>query len=331
MGTYTYIFELLYSHDCVIFPGLGGFVANYRPAKIHPVLHTFSPPAKELMFNPRLQGNDGVLANYIANKESITYDEALGLLQEQALHINTLLNQSQRFEILNVGVLYKDIEGSLKFEASNQLNFLLSSYGLSEFISPAIERERNIRHYEPRPFRTGQTPNKNRISSTVKRTALIGVPVMALAALAWFSAGNIGNWIAQTTDLLPKISFPSYNLPENSGSSAVLAKKAVQKDIKRTFIAREVIQTIVSENSQMQPASGTFCIVGNCFSIEDNAKRYVKDLQEQGFSGASYLPADGKSLFKAYFGRYTNRSEAETALQKIKKDQAPQAWILEIK
>jgi hypothetical protein len=32
-----YISELLYKYDCVIVPGLGGFVANYKSATIQPI------------------------------------------------------------------------------------------------------------------------------------------------------------------------------------------------------------------------------------------------------------------------------------------------------
>ena len=30
-----FLAELLYDHDCVIVPGFGGLVANYRPAKLN--------------------------------------------------------------------------------------------------------------------------------------------------------------------------------------------------------------------------------------------------------------------------------------------------------
>lgn len=330
MGTYTYIFELLYAHDCVIFPGLGGFVTNYRPAKVHPVLHTFSPPAKELLFNPRLQANDGVLADYIARKESISYAEALEQLQIQALHINTLVNQSQRFDILNVGSLYKDPEGQLQFEASGELNFLLSSFGLGEFISPAIERDRKIKHFEPRPFIAKETRQDRRLPLGVKKAIFIGVPAAAMITVVVLTAGNIGNLISQTSDLLPRI-FNHTPVTENTPvSPAVLAQKAINQGMQQTFHVREISAIAVVDEVQSPDVNGNFCIIGNCFSIEDNAKRYVHDLQLQGFPGAAYLPADSKSLFKAYFGKYASRAEAETALQTIKQQQSSQAWILEL-
>ena len=42
-----YIQELLFVHDCVILPGFGGFVANYRPAKIDENQQIVHPPSKD--------------------------------------------------------------------------------------------------------------------------------------------------------------------------------------------------------------------------------------------------------------------------------------------
>ena len=73
MDIVRHINNLLLKHNCVIVPGLGGFVANYKSARIHPVNHTFTPPAKEIVFNTGLKHNDGILATYIALELNINY------------------------------------------------------------------------------------------------------------------------------------------------------------------------------------------------------------------------------------------------------------------
>ena len=70
------ISELLYRYDCVIVPGLGGFVANYKSATIQPIQNTFSPPSKSISFNKNLNNNDGLLANFIAQQEAFGFDDA---------------------------------------------------------------------------------------------------------------------------------------------------------------------------------------------------------------------------------------------------------------
>ena len=72
----TYISDLLYRHNCVIIPGLGGIITNYRSAQIHPVSHILRPPSKSIRFNVNLQEDDGLLANYVSSCESISFASA---------------------------------------------------------------------------------------------------------------------------------------------------------------------------------------------------------------------------------------------------------------
>ncbi|NLA48282.1 MAG: hypothetical protein GX876_02335, partial [Bacteroidales bacterium] len=62
MDITSFIRELLFSHDCVIVPGFGGFVGNYAPARIDRATSTFYPPSKQISFNRNLRNNDGLLA-----------------------------------------------------------------------------------------------------------------------------------------------------------------------------------------------------------------------------------------------------------------------------
>ena len=66
-----HIADLLYNHECVIVPGLGGFIKAYHPARIVHATHEFRPPAGTVAFNAGLAGNDGQLANYIASTKHI--------------------------------------------------------------------------------------------------------------------------------------------------------------------------------------------------------------------------------------------------------------------
>ena len=69
------IIELLQIHDCVIFPNLGGFVAQYSPANLNSTNNSFDPPQKQILFNKNLTNNDGLLVNAISQKHSISFQE----------------------------------------------------------------------------------------------------------------------------------------------------------------------------------------------------------------------------------------------------------------
>jgi len=73
----NYINDLLYRYDCVIVPDFGGFVTNAISAKVNQFSHTFYPPTKQITFNSHLKNNDGLLANYIASSENVSFEKAV--------------------------------------------------------------------------------------------------------------------------------------------------------------------------------------------------------------------------------------------------------------
>ena len=56
-----HIQQLLLVNDCVIVPGLGGFVAHKVDAKYDSEHNVFYPPKRTIGFNPILKMNDSLL------------------------------------------------------------------------------------------------------------------------------------------------------------------------------------------------------------------------------------------------------------------------------
>ena len=76
MSLATYIKDLLFRYDCVIVPDFGGFVTNKISAQIDEQSNTFYPPTKKVSFNHHLTHNDGLLSNYVASSEHISFQQA---------------------------------------------------------------------------------------------------------------------------------------------------------------------------------------------------------------------------------------------------------------
>lgn len=139
--TNQYICELLFTNDCVIIPGLGGFVSNTRSTFLNPSQHTFTPPSKKVAFNSSLRTNDGLLAHYISQEENITYHEANEAISAYVDDVFRKLALGEQISIEEVGTLSMDMEKHLQFEPETNSNFLLSSFGMTSLHSPAIKRE----------------------------------------------------------------------------------------------------------------------------------------------------------------------------------------------
>ena len=100
----NYISDLLYRYECVIVPEFGGFVTNKIGAKINESNDTFYPPSKQITFNSHLNINDGLLANYIASLENISFDEASKAIPLAVITWQHKL-QTKPVEIGSIGVL----------------------------------------------------------------------------------------------------------------------------------------------------------------------------------------------------------------------------------
>ncbi len=142
---------LLYQHNCVIIPGLGGFVTEYRPARLNPGLSEIFPPDKAIAFNPRLERNDGLLAHSLAESHSLPYSTAEELVRQFAGNCHQRLQRDRALRFPGVGKLLLEDDGKLRFLPDDRENFLVESYGLRNLrVYPlSADRSRGMEILEP--------------------------------------------------------------------------------------------------------------------------------------------------------------------------------------
>lgn len=198
--TNQYICELLFTNDCVIIPGLGGFVSNTRSTFLNPSQHTFTPPSKKVAFNSSLRTNDGLLAHYISQEENISYQEANEAISLFVDDVFRKLALSEEIMIDEVGTLSMDLERHIQFAPELNANFLLSSFGMTSIHSPAIKRQ------EP-TMEVVKGDNEKVITPSKRKTKLWKiielVPAAAVLAIMIFNPrvvhtlnNNLGNIIS---------------------------------------------------------------------------------------------------------------------------------------
>jgi nucleoid DNA-binding protein len=125
-----FIPELLYEHNCVIIPGFGGFITNYRPAGFEESRNLISPQAKKVAFNQSLNQNDGLLVSQWSNKQGINYKESLEYIESFVFFLKNQMNALKSYDFKNIGTFYQNQENNLIFVPQLGTNFLHSSYGL---------------------------------------------------------------------------------------------------------------------------------------------------------------------------------------------------------
>jgi len=195
-----YICELLFTNDCVIIPGLGGFVSNTRSTFLNPSQHTFTPPSKKVAFNSSLRTNDGLLAHYISQEENISYHEANEIISAYVDDVFRKLALGEQISIDEVGTLSMDLERHIQFDPETNANFLLSSFGMTSLHSPAIKRE----EAQMEVVKGDKQPGTSQVKRKKKLWKIIElVPAAAVLAIMIFNPrvvhtlnNNLGNIIS---------------------------------------------------------------------------------------------------------------------------------------
>lgn len=334
-----HISELLFEHDCVIVPEFGGFVANYAPAKIHPVQHTFIPPSKNIVFNKNLKNNDGLLANHITIAEDTNYPQALKYIQHFVENANTQLKKGAKVKIDEVGTLFLDVERNIQFEPDTNSNHLLDAFGLAQFQSPAIKRDTTIKRIEKEFKDRGAIPAERK-KVNVKR-------YVALALAMPLIFGMI--WIPLKTDLLKNINYSNLNpfaskvalkpeikdvpkaktLPVTIASNDTVTKATIDT-LATQPVTAQLVEPVKADTTNVVErtpinADAKFHLVAGCFQIQDNAIKFVASLQQQNIN-AAIIGQNDKGLYVVSCGDYRTRREANDELSNLRKLQ-PNAWL----
>ena len=173
-----YISALLYQHDCVVIPGLGGFIANYVPAHILPFKNRFVPPSKQIVFNSGLQHNDGLLVHHIEREENTSYEQAMLRLEQEVDALYQDLQSGKTIIIDDAGTLQFNEEKNILFTPDSTQNFLEESFGLPTFSSPVIHRKERISRKS-----TESAKGRMKLSTTLGRVAAIAIPLLAIGLL----------------------------------------------------------------------------------------------------------------------------------------------------
>lgn len=122
---------LLLCNDCVIVPGLGGFMAHHVDARYDERDNTFLPPTRMLGFNPKLNMNDSLLAQSYVEAYDISYPEAVNRIDAEVDELKQCLDRDGFFELENVGVVSLNEDGNCEFEPCESGILTPGLYGLA--------------------------------------------------------------------------------------------------------------------------------------------------------------------------------------------------------
>ena len=122
---------LLLSNDCVIVPGLGGFMAHNINARYEEREHLFLPPLRTLGFNPQLNINDSLLVQSYIEAYDISYPEALQRIMDEVEELKQHLQNEGYYELNDIGTLALNDDGNYVFTPCEAGILTPTLYGLT--------------------------------------------------------------------------------------------------------------------------------------------------------------------------------------------------------
>ena len=303
----TYIKDLLYRYECVIIPGFGAFLTQYRSARIDEETNTFYPPGKSLSFNRQLQTNDGLLANYVASVEKCSYEVAVQKIRNFTAKVSLQLTEGETVSIKSLGEFILNAEKSIQFIPSETENFSTASFGLSAYVSTKVSREEyketveTLEEKAPIHF----TPERRTARPYLKYAAI------GLIALTLGGFGGMKLYESQ--------------VQKHNFAAKQEADSRIENQIQEaTFVIENPLPAL---KITVPKQTGKYHIIAGAFRVEENAQKKVKLLSEKGYT-AKLIGANRYGLHQVVYSSFEDRLEALRELRKIKNTENEAAWLL---
>lgn len=328
-----HITRLLYDHDCVIIPGVGGFIANYRSSYLHDNL--LYPPSRTIHFNRKLNTDDGLLISDIASEHNLTYESAKAITEAFSRQVMTKLQTGKGFTLDPVGTLSLIEDDRIVFEPSGTENYLPDAFGLQPvraiLLNKGLERQRQFK--DRRGYASGRTGSK-----TVRFTLLTSLPVIAF--LLWgiidpVSVNSIYQNSLSSTTIFPvhKLVWTAKQASQTRDAKTLTLTKP-EVDAKAEIArGKESLSFQVYKNPAPVVAAPDaipqfrYYIIGGAFKDYQNAEEFVSQLSAKGFNPEILEDDPSGTLHKVSYFKSDSRKDALAKLEEIRSEENTDAWL----
>ena len=303
-----HISHLLYRYDCVTVPGLGAFLGTPVPAELDIDNETIYPPTKQISFNAQLQSNDGLLANSISVEQQTSYEQAVRTVHKEVVRWKSMLHDGKTIELDRIGKLHFNAEKNVVFVPTKDYNHLAESFGLHPVQAQKIDRTKVLKS-TPKIIDFNNDRSQNQLDSQGTNSNPLRHVAAAAAAIIIGYAGFV--------------TYDDYTQDQQIAQEIQLREEAKEEVQQAVFDLGELpnlsIQTIPQE---------AYHIIGGAFSVESNADRYLKQLQQKGFVSAQKIAPNSYGLHMVALGSRVDRSEAIDFLRQVQRTEIADAWLL---
>jgi hypothetical protein len=313
----NYISDLLCLHDCVIVPGLGGFVANYKSAVIVDERNLFQPPTKEIGFNPSLSHNDGLLANHVGKREQKNWDDSIALINDFVASLNDRINNGETVRFERLGTFRKDSLGSFQFSPNERNKLRSDAFGLDEFhFEPLQHANLAQKHEEPvRRLLRSRSPKYWTSVAAMVAGLLLFSPELKMPEHQQIDTSNM---------------FPAVSSVVDQNTVAPTETEIVEKTNEAEISDEKVIAQEEATDAPGQiKIKSPYHLIAASFKYETPAKNALKQFLKNGFPEAQIIKNKNGRHRIALFS-FVERKQAIEKLNFLREDdQYQNIWLLE--
>lgn len=348
---------LLLENDCVIVPGLGGFVAHYTPATRVVEESIFLPPTRHIGFNPQLKMNDGLLVQSYMAVYDTNFSDATHMVEKEVEEVFAALHEEGKADLSNIGELRCSIRGTYEFTPYDNKLTTPSLYGLDSFEMQELTELRKPHSEEAAPatIPAAQEVGRRRFESKLYPSYLSNAVAMIAAVVLFFCLstpikntevveGNYAQMLpGELFGTIEKQSLAIHPIVTHRTDvpQTAKAKKAAQGNsrkavtpvaVKEVKVGRPANQTSAAPTApavQQPKAVAMYHIIVASVGTEKDAEAMAKQLAGKGFPHAKAIVGDGK--MRVSIGSYNTEAEAYQALNEIRQNGTyKDAWVLKI-
>ncbi|MBQ8424125.1 MAG: hypothetical protein IJY36_07725 [Coprobacter sp.] len=295
---------LLTEHDCVLVPGLGGFILQDISARLSADGNQWLAPTRSIVFNPALTYNDGLLAASLMKARSTDYHQATTFIDRDVATLRALLRkEGDRVAFGRLGDFILSDDNVLTFETNESYPLSLHSFGLAPLNIMPLRELTSPQQREKIIINTTEVKRRDNdvIHFTIRRR--VAHRVMAIAA---------------TILLLFAVSLPLTNEPYDH-DLATLAPTTM------------ITPTVVADNQNTATPDGEFLIVVSTLTSRENALLKLQQFHNSGVTEPIFLFEDDNRVY-LYTRTFTDRKAAFTYLRGELKNNTPfpDAWVMKV-
>ena len=331
----SHIENLLLSHDCVIVPGIGGFITHFEEAFFSEDGSEIYPPYCSVSFNAHLSDKEdkyGMLTQSYMTAYDINYPKALALVHEDVAEMRELLRNNMELQIGTIGTLQLTLNYSLLFTPSEECGlFAKQFYGLvqsqvpQQAIPTMVNRQSSIVNGQPSAIshqpspRIIDTDNTHYVIRVSKNAVHYTVTTIA-AALLYFiftiapNVEPVTDPNVQQAGIVTKTTSrptPVPSLVERGGDAS-------SADIK------------LSPSTGEQGGGPSFTLVLASKVTAKGANLLVQELRDSGFDQAKVIDDDG--MTRVIYSTYPTDNDAYQAAKQLRTQHKSfrSAWVMQM-